>query len=146
MEIGLKTRENKTLAQYNQDSRDFPKQLKIDVWKLDMVFPVLLGFMPIMGCLSMGVFRFSMKLTRLFKKSVSSLVFRRARAAATSFLTPFLKGGAAVERESLEESEPPSESEARLPAFPDLGSARIRVIFLLRGRPFNFGAVTTNKL
>ena len=37
-----------------------------------------------------------MKLTRLFKKSVSSLVFRRARAAATSFLTPFLKGGAAA--------------------------------------------------
>ena len=52
---------------------------------------------------------------------------------------------AAVERESLEESEP-SESEATLPAFPDLGSARIRVIFLLRGRPFNFGAVITNKL
>ena len=51
-----------------------------------------------------------------------------------------------MERESLEESEPPSESEARLPAFPDLGSARIRVIFLLRGRPFNFGAVITNKL
>ena len=51
---------------------------------------------------------------------------------------------AAVERESLEESEP-SESEAKLPAFPDLGSALIRVIFLLRGRPFNFGAVITNK-